>query len=470
MKLVPTLSLICMLVVSNYLDAAVKSTTGSINFDSNNDVSYEMVIQGGNLGIGTTSPSSNLHVMGNSIVSGTLNIGTTSGQSNLNVGGTIGTNFELVSSNVTLGSNSYVLADTSSGNLTLTIPSANTLDGRLYTIKKTSVSNDLLLKSTSSIDGQLGLILSSNTTMPSVSLIASSGNWYSINFMNDLYNTVSQVQFDLSSYFNMDMFIGPSEYTHLKTMGTADSVDVYGQAGNTHGYLLFAPASTYSKYYLVGNSSTGVDYFGSYLTQGTPSNGVLTSPSLTEYHMASIEGNDTLSGNWLEVSDVSSNTLKPNAIAVGAYHNIANWQISEANIILPAAQQKRYFAANAVFTVSQADRARNMVIAARYTDNTEDILYSFSTADGGSGPYPSDTDGGSEWNVVHTSVDVYNLATTASGLLTNAAGNFNLYEWKSSFAIDANKVLKGFRIYDTNPSLNSNARVIVVYAITGYTY
>jgi hypothetical protein len=72
--------------------SSIKSTTGNINFDSNNNESNEMQLNSNGLGINVSDPSANLHVGGNGIISNQMTIGTTVNTSNstLHINGTIG--------------------------------------------------------------------------------------------------------------------------------------------------------------------------------------------------------------------------------------------------------------------------------------------------------------------------------------------------------------------------------------------
>jgi hypothetical protein len=153
----------------------VKSTTGQIKFDVDSANQAEMTLNGTGLGVGIT-PAANLHVNGNAIVSGQLFVGGSNGSSNLNVNGTIGFGFQTVTSSTTLSGNSIVLADTSSGNLVLSLPEASLMDGRKYEIKKTSVLNSLSIRDGGLIDDYSDVSLSVNN-MGSLSLISNSGNW-----------------------------------------------------------------------------------------------------------------------------------------------------------------------------------------------------------------------------------------------------------------------------------------------------
>ena len=117
------------------ISADVRSLDGTINFDVQSDGQTEMSLNTTGLGIGV-SPSANLHVVGNTIVSKKLFVGGSDGSSNLNINGTLGYGLQTVSANATLADYSIVLADSSSDNLVLTLPYAGNASGSQYHIKK----------------------------------------------------------------------------------------------------------------------------------------------------------------------------------------------------------------------------------------------------------------------------------------------------------------------------------------------
>ena len=176
--------IIVLLILTSSLVADVKSTTGQIKFDTQMDNQDEMTLNSTGLGIGIT-PSTNLHVNGNAIVTNQIFVGGSSGSSNLNVNGTIGYGFQTVTSSTTLSGNSIVLADTSSGNIVLSLPEANSYEGRQYTIKKTSILNNLSIRDGGFIDNYSDVTFSFNN-MGSLSVISSSGNWYILNISDNV--------------------------------------------------------------------------------------------------------------------------------------------------------------------------------------------------------------------------------------------------------------------------------------------
>ncbi len=124
--------LTALFLLSSTCFCDVLSTDGKIRFDTRMDGQAEMTLNSTGLGIGVLLPSSNLHVNGNAIISEQLFVGGSSGSSNLNVIGTIGYGVQTVSSNATLGDSSVVLVDSSSDNITLTLPYAgNVREGNI---------------------------------------------------------------------------------------------------------------------------------------------------------------------------------------------------------------------------------------------------------------------------------------------------------------------------------------------------
>ena len=173
------LSVFLFLAAVSSLPGDIQSTGGNLLFDANNDGSAEVAIQGKNLGIGTASPSTNLHVMGNTYISQNLGIGTSVPASNLEVQGSRGMNLQTISSNTTISGNSVILADTSSANITLTLPYAGNAAGRIFKIKKSNIANKLSVKGGGNlIDDSPIIELPSGNALPHLNIISNGKQWY----------------------------------------------------------------------------------------------------------------------------------------------------------------------------------------------------------------------------------------------------------------------------------------------------
>ena len=169
------------LLWSSFALADIKSTSGTLNFDRNNDNSPDATLNSTGFGIGIT-PSSNLHVQGNTIISDKVIIGSsTFSASNLQLNGSLGFSFQTVSSNTTLTDYSAVLVDTSSDNVTLTLPYAGNVSGRVIHIKKISTENVVTIYGAGNlIDLSNYVYLDEGQYLPHVMLMSDGQQWYSL--------------------------------------------------------------------------------------------------------------------------------------------------------------------------------------------------------------------------------------------------------------------------------------------------
>lgn len=170
---------ITLFLLTSFTFSDVKSTSGSIKFDIQSDNQEEMTLNETGLGIGT-SPSANLHVNGNAIVPNQLFVGGSEGSSNLNISGSLGYGFQTVSDNTIIGSKSIVMADSSEGNILLTLPDASENEGITYLFKKISSENDVTITGEDGDridnDDTYRIMLTSGN-MGYTKMIGSSGNW-----------------------------------------------------------------------------------------------------------------------------------------------------------------------------------------------------------------------------------------------------------------------------------------------------
>jgi hypothetical protein len=135
----------------------VNSNNGPIEFDLTNDNTANI----------TMSPN------------GMLGIGVLNPQSSVDLSGSIGMSSELFTANGTVSDNTIVLGDTSSGNITLTLPTPSTVTGRIYQIKKISADNDLIVTSSTNIDNSSTVTLNTTTHgYPFLNVYSSGAQWY----------------------------------------------------------------------------------------------------------------------------------------------------------------------------------------------------------------------------------------------------------------------------------------------------
>lgn len=158
--------------------ADVRTTKGIIKFDINADNQSEVTLNSQGLKIGNSNATENLSVGGNSIVTGALLVGGNQNPSaNLMINRTFGVSPEYVNTNSTIGEKSIVIADSTSGSITLTLLNAVSCgDGRICHIKKSSESNEVTITGGGELDGEVSKVLSSGNR-GALKVISSSGNW-----------------------------------------------------------------------------------------------------------------------------------------------------------------------------------------------------------------------------------------------------------------------------------------------------
>lgn len=171
--------------------ADVTSTTQTIKFDVNNDSISEMSLTSNGLGVSTDSPSANLHVSGNAMVTGSMMIGTTSGNSTLQIQGTFGISSNVVTSSANV-TTSVVLADTSSSNVVLALPYAGNVLGRVHTIKKINTLNSVYISGGGNLIDNIGFGTTLNSgNLGSLRVLSNGKQWYILDKTGDFEEVAS---------------------------------------------------------------------------------------------------------------------------------------------------------------------------------------------------------------------------------------------------------------------------------------
>jgi formylglycine-generating enzyme required for sulfatase activity len=142
----------------------VVGTGSSMTLDVNSDAVPEMtILSNGNVGLGVSNPNARLQVSGNVKTTG-LWFGSVS----------------TVTNNLTLGAAQTTLVDTSSANITLTLPAASTLMGYSLSIKKINRDQGFVrVTSSSNIDGVSDVFLKNSAgVLPSIEVLSDGSTWH----------------------------------------------------------------------------------------------------------------------------------------------------------------------------------------------------------------------------------------------------------------------------------------------------
>lgn len=212
MHILRILVLLLLLAFAQHdLSANVQSLTGAIQFKVVDQVLATLSSNG--LGIFVSEPSANLHIAGNGIISNQMLIGKSSSSSgsNLELSGTIGLSVKEFVSSDNIGNNSMVLANSTSGNITLVLPYAGNVRGRRVSVKKSALENTVWISGGGNLIDFNGIIeLPACTTRPSLSLLSDGYQWRII----DLYASSCNVGEVASSNL-------VTRYTFEETSGNA---------------------------------------------------------------------------------------------------------------------------------------------------------------------------------------------------------------------------------------------------------
>jgi len=224
---------------------------GTIKFDSNFDNQPEATLNSIGLGIGIT-PSANLHIHGNAIITETLSIGASSQSANLSLSGTLG--FSIQSNDNITTTNSMVLLSSTSDNVTYRLPDPQTVPGRIYQFKKTNSENNVWITTSSNyIDGNRLIELSStDSNFPSAQVISDGHEWYLLDSSSGIGSIASD---NLKAWWKLDETSGAtSEDSSSKNNEvTVDSISSMGNIGPVERSFYFDGSNDYLT---AGNSNS----------------------------------------------------------------------------------------------------------------------------------------------------------------------------------------------------------------------
>ena len=210
----------------SFLGASVKSRTGTIDFQLGGQLSPSMRLSSEGLVVGSASSTSsaNLEVQGNSMISHHLNIGGAGGSSNLNIHGTFGLSPHSHQGNITLDQHSVYLANSSAGNLSLTLPSANLVQGRKIMVKKISTANEIYISGGGNIDHKEGVTLAANKMGYAHLISRGDGGWSLIGLSGNGV-TAPMASENLLHWWKLDETSGTTAYDsgQLGYHGTLDN-------------------------------------------------------------------------------------------------------------------------------------------------------------------------------------------------------------------------------------------------------
>lgn len=199
--------------------AYVQSTTGEIIFDTDSNGTSELKLNTRGLAVGQNlTPSTNLYVQGNTLISKGIAIGTTSVTSSLTIGGTLGFNTQLSSGNITLSDNSLVFVDTANGNTIITLPDASSMIGRIYHLKKTNSAYEIILQGGGNIDNFSDVKLDDSAT-DAISVISTGDEQWNILSITGNGNAISSD--NLIGWWKLDETTGLTAHdSRLNNNGT----------------------------------------------------------------------------------------------------------------------------------------------------------------------------------------------------------------------------------------------------------
>jgi hypothetical protein len=177
-----------LLGFSNSVFAAnLISLSGNIDMDADDNGRPEVTINSTGLGIGAIPTSANLEVNGNTIFTKSLNVGGPQGSANLNFTGVLGYHLQNINASAVLEGHQVYKADSSNDDLRLTLPTASSVEGQRFVIKKTSWSNNVFIKG----EGLFMVSLKEAYEMGCLTAVSSNGNWHTLGLFGDGDTSIS---------------------------------------------------------------------------------------------------------------------------------------------------------------------------------------------------------------------------------------------------------------------------------------
>ncbi|MBF0197776.1 MAG: hypothetical protein HQL32_08695 [Planctomycetes bacterium] len=241
MKIIPVT--LYLLWLSSLLIADVKSTSGEIDFIPN-------------LSTGSIVMTVNEH----SVQSGSNSL-----QMELYHHGLKRSGFQAATDNITLSGNSIVLADTSSGNLSIELPDVSSYSGAHYTIKKISSNNELYIGSANLIDGYDRIQLKSSTNLIDPLEVFSNGEqWYIFDQPQEAYISSANL-YKPTSTTNLMLWLDGTDRSTF-TIGESDNISQWSDKSGYARHALqsdasFQPAWSGNGVAFSGSGYLGVDMF-----------------------------------------------------------------------------------------------------------------------------------------------------------------------------------------------------------------
>jgi len=163
-------------------DSYAETTLGhfSASYTPNSTVAWDaadrLLVVGNGTGVAGPGQFNNALVL---LKNGNLGINTNAPTSHMEVNGSMGMKAETISATTTLsGNNNIILANSTAGNIMLTLPPAANCSNRVYTIKKISAANTVTLDGNAAelIDGATTYVMS--TQYVSVTIVSNGSQWY----------------------------------------------------------------------------------------------------------------------------------------------------------------------------------------------------------------------------------------------------------------------------------------------------